>query len=42
MGALLEQYQKELRQYEQLESNTVSDLRKTLSNIRTRHSTQTP
>jgi hypothetical protein len=33
MSGLLDQYQAELRRYERLEKDTVSDLRKTLSNI---------
>lgn len=41
MNGLLDEYQAELRRYERLEKNTVSDLRKTLSNICNRLITQT-
>lgn len=42
MEQLLEEYQAELRRYERREKETVSDLRKTLSNISNGGATQTP
>lgn len=42
MEQLLEEYQAELRSYERREKETVSDLRKTLSNISKSAPIQTP
>lgn len=42
MEQLLEEYQAELRRYERREKETISDLRKTLSNISNCPPIQTP